>query len=115
MISLSQRQLKERLDWHQHLIAQNRSRPTPVIVFLHTPLCGTCGAARKMLNVAEMMLPEGILLESDVNFLPEIVTRFEVRSVPALLAVTGDPGEPYQLLYRMGSVQDILNFVRSVL
>lgn len=31
----------------------------PLVVFLHTPLCGTCKAARRMLEVAAHLLPPG--------------------------------------------------------
>ncbi|QCT02765.1 hypothetical protein E6C60_2050 [Paenibacillus algicola] len=115
MIAISEREFKERLAWQQQLRKQGRNGVQPVIVFLHTPFCGTCKAARKMLEVAEAMLPDGMLLESDVNFLPDLVQQLQVRSVPALLAVTDHDAEPYKILYRMGSVQDILSFVRGVM
>ena len=114
MIQVTQRELTERLEWQNRLV-QRSDLAASIIVFLHTPLCGTCGAARKMLDVAELLLPDDTLLEGDVNFMPEIVRRFQIRSVPALLAVPGKKDEPYRTLYRMGSVQDILNFVRGAL
>lgn len=114
MIAVTERELFERLEWQERLIQRDKE-PSPVIVFLYTPLCGTCGAARKMLDVTELLLPEGTLLEADVNFLPAVVQQYQIRSVPALLAVTGLPEEPPRMLYRMGSVQDILNFVRGVI
>ena len=86
----------------------------PVIVFLHTPLCGTCAAARKMIEIVEHVVPDMKLLEADVNFLPGIVERYQIRSVPALLAVQSSAGAVPAVLYRMGSVQDIASFVRSV-
>lgn len=114
MIEVDQRELLERIAWQKRLLERD-NRAEPVIVYLYTPLCGTCAAARKMLDVAKLLLPEEILLQGDVNFLPEIVRRYQIRSVPALLAVTGRPQEPFRVLYRMGSVQEILKFVKGVL
>ncbi|UNK20848.1 thioredoxin family protein [Paenibacillus sp. N3/727] len=114
MISVTERELIERLAWQERLVQRDK-KTSPVIVFLYTPLCGTCGAARKMLDVTEQLLPEGTLLEADVNFLPVLVQQYQIRSVPALLAISGTPDKPPQVLYRMGSVQDILNFVRGVM
>lgn len=114
MISVTERELMERLAWQKRLV-QRDTQTSPVIVFFHTPLCGTCVAARKMLDVAEKLLPEGMILEADVNFMPEIVQQYQIRSVPALLAVAGTPDDSPQVLYRMGSVQDILSFARGVI
>lgn len=114
MISVTERELIERLVWQERLIQRDKEA-SPIIVFLHTPLCGTCVAARKMLEVTEQLLPEGILLEADVNFMPVVVEQYQIRSVPALLAVAGTPDDPPQVLYRMGSVQDILSFARGVI
>lgn len=114
MITVTERELIERLDWQQRL-AQRDKQTSPMIVFLYTPLCGTCGAARKMLDVTERLIPEGVLLEADVNFCPTVVQRYQIRSVPALLAMSGRTDEPPRILYRMGSVQDTLNFIRDVI
>ncbi|WP_054955804.1 thioredoxin family protein [Paenibacillus dakarensis] len=114
MITITERELLERLEWQERLL--QRGKPaSPMIVFLYTPLCGTCGAARRMLDVTEKLLPDELILEADVNFLPAVVQRFQIRSVPALLAISGKPQEPPKMLYRMGSVQDILNYIRGVI
>ncbi|GAB6930163.1 hypothetical protein JCM10914A_41460 [Paenibacillus sp. JCM 10914] len=115
MIEVTERELLERIDWQERL-AKRDNIMNPIIVFLTTPLCGTCAAARKMINVAEHVLTESELLEADVNFLPLTVERYQIRSVPAILAVNPKATAPeqYEVLYRMGSVQDILDFVRSV-
>ncbi|ETT58144.1 thioredoxin family protein [Paenibacillus sp. FSL H8-0457] len=113
MIEVTQRELLERLEWQERLMKRD-AKADPVIVFLHTPLCGTCAAARKMLDVVEFVVPDVQLLAADVNFLPGIVERYQIRSVPALLAIPSSPGANAEVLYRMGSVQDIVSFVRSV-
>ncbi len=113
MIEVTQRELTERLEWQERLTKRD-ANADPVIVFLHTPFCGTCAAARKMINIVEHVVPDVQLLEADVNFLPDIVERYQIRSVPALLAIQSSPLVAPEVLYRMGSVQDIVSFVRSV-
>lgn len=113
MKAVSEQELLNRLEWQQRL-AGRKIEGEPIVVFLYTPLCGTCAAARRMLDVAEHMLPDTTILEADVNFLPRLVERYRIRSVPALMIDRGMPGKEPDVLYRMGSVQDILNFVRSV-
>lgn len=114
MIAVTERELIERLEWQERLVQRDKHHP-PMIVFFYTPLCGTCGAARKMLDVTEQLLPDGTLLEADVNFMPAVVQRYQIRSVPAILALTGKPEDSPRILYRMSSVQDILTFIRGVI
>lgn len=112
MNEVTERELMERLEWQERLAKRN-VKADPLVVFLHTPLCGTCTAARKMIDIVEYMEPDMNLLSADVNFLPNIVERYQIRSVPALLVVPSTPHNVPQVLYRMGSVQDITNFIRS--
>ena len=113
MIAVNERELYERIGWSERLSSKGQPA-APVIVFLHTPLCGTCNAARKMLEVAELLLSEVDLLESDVNFTPSLVQQYQIRSVPALFVYPGRSGDTPEILYSMGSVQDILKFIRGV-
>ncbi|KOP68787.1 thiol-disulfide isomerase [Bacillus sp. FJAT-18019] len=112
MIEVTQRELMERIEWQERMANRNM-KADPLIVFLHTPLCGTCAAARKMIDIVEHIEQDMNLLSADVNFLPSIVERFQIRSVPALLVVPSKPRSVPQVLYRMGSVQDIITFLRS--
>ncbi len=73
MRSLDEKQLLEEL-WR---------KGEPLAVFLHTPFCGTCKVARRMLEVAEHLLPEGLLAEADVNMTPTVVEQYKIRSVPS--------------------------------
>ena len=79
MIEVTRRELTERLEWHERLTKRD-AKADPVIVFLHTPFCGTCAAARKMINIVEHVVPDVRLLEADVNFLPDIVERYQIRA-----------------------------------
>lgn len=87
----------------------------PLAFFLYTPLCGTCKAARRMLEVAEHLLPPDLLVaEGNVNLLPQLVQSLKISSVPALLAVPGDRSSGPEILYSFGSVERVLAFIRGV-
>ncbi|MEK3735403.1 thioredoxin family protein [Paenibacillus sp. FSL M8-0334] len=114
MIAVTERELLERIEWQERLAGRDSEAASPLIVFLYTPLCGTCSAARRMLEVVEQLLPDAAVLEADVNFMPNVVDKYRVRSVPGLMAVSGRLEQP-QFLYRMGSVQDILSFIKGAM
>ncbi|WP_340023917.1 thioredoxin family protein [Paenibacillus sp. FSL K6-1096] len=87
----------------------------PLVVFLYTPLCGTCKAARRMLEVAEHLLPPDLrIAEGNVNLLPQLVQSLKISSVPALLAVPSDRSAEPNILYSIGSVERVLAFIRGV-
>ncbi|MBW4080433.1 thioredoxin domain-containing protein [Paenibacillus sp. S150] len=87
----------------------------PLAVFLYTPLCGTCKAARRMLEVAEHLLPEKLLLAAgNVNMLPVLVNSYQISSVPALLVAPADRSKAPAVYYSMGSVERVLDYIRSV-
>jgi thioredoxin-like negative regulator of GroEL len=87
----------------------------PLVVFLYTPLCGTCKAARRMLEVARHLLPPGLLIaEGNVNMLPGLVDTYRISSVPALLVVPADRSAEPEILYSMGSVERMLEYIRRV-
>jgi len=96
----------------QEVLAQ---RGSPLAVFFFTPLCGTCNAARRMLEIAEHMLPaELIITTANVNMLPSIVQEYRISSVPALLVASADREKEPQIHYAMVSVQRVLEYIRSV-
>ncbi|MCJ8012542.1 thioredoxin family protein [Paenibacillus sp. KQZ6P-2] len=99
----------------QQLLEELWSKGKPLAVFLHTPFCGTCKVARRMLKVTEHMLPEGILAEADVNMLPKVVEQYKIRSVPALLLADPERSGKPEIVYSMGSVADLLAQIRGVL
>ncbi|MBB6021483.1 thioredoxin-like negative regulator of GroEL [Paenibacillus sp. JGP012] len=85
----------------------------PQAVFIYTPLCGTCAAARRMLEVTEHMLPDNILYEMNIHDIPELVQQFQISSVPALMLFNGEMDVP-SMVYRMNSVEHLLNEIRKV-
>ncbi|MFC3749828.1 thioredoxin family protein [Paenibacillus sp. GCM10012306] len=85
----------------------------PLIVFLHTPLCGTCKVARRMLEVAGHLVRDDLVIhEANVNMLPELVRSYRISSVPALLVAQADRLTPPEVHYSMGSVERVLEYIR---
>lgn len=82
--------------------------------FVYTPMCGTCAAARRMLEVAEHLLPRGAVVQSNINYIPELVQEYRISSVPALLLFNGQNEYP-EIIYKMESVEHLLNRIRSVM
>ncbi|GIO55037.1 thioredoxin family protein [Paenibacillus cellulositrophicus] len=99
----------------QELLKELWTKGQPLAVFLYTPFCGTCKAARRMLEVAEHLLPEGIVADADVNMLPQVVQQYQIRSVPALLVTDANRSAKPSIRYSMGSVEDLLQEIRGVI
>lgn len=82
-----------------------------VIVFGHTPFCGTCKAARRMLDVIEQMDREIDIHALDLNFAPEFIRDYRISSTPSLSIFDPSvPGEP-RTVYAMHSVPYLLEFI----
>ncbi|MCM3761282.1 thioredoxin family protein [Alkalihalobacillus oceani] len=55
------------------------------IVFVHTPLCGTCKLARNMLELVEESLHGLPLVSININEAPWFAQEWKIESVPCLL------------------------------
>lgn len=97
------------------LLEMLESKGRPFAAFLYTPLCGTCKAARRMLEVAAHLLPDELVIgAANVNMLPDIVNRYRISSVPALLVASAERNFEPEIYYSMGSVERVLEYIRRV-
>jgi thioredoxin 1 len=85
--------------------------PAPFALFVHTPLCGTCLAARRMLSVATEIVPEVQLMSANINVMPDLAQKFQIESVPCLLIKRKNGSWTKQ--YRFPSVTDLVEILRS--
>lgn len=83
-------------------------------LYVYTPLCGTCHAARRMLEVCEHLLPSGVLYEANITQIQSLVQQYQIRSVPAVLLFSGAKELPTSI-YRMESVEHLLSQIRRVI
>ncbi|MBP3950648.1 thioredoxin family protein [Bacillus suaedae] len=60
------------------------SREPLTIIFIYTPLCGTCKLAEKMIRIVEEMLPTLPIYSLNVNHAAGFAQTWKVKSVPAL-------------------------------
>ncbi|WP_010273510.1 thioredoxin family protein [Paenibacillus senegalensis] len=88
------------------LLASGRT----AVVFFHTPFCGTCRLAERMLHVAETALSGLPFFKCNINFAPELVRRYEIRSVPCIAIVS--EGRLTDMLYRMQAVDELYRFLK---
>ncbi len=72
------------------------------ILYVYTPLCGTCQLAKKMLTVVEAALPSLKIGMLDLNYAPHLAREFQIESVPCLLLF--DKGELTKRIYAFQSV-----------
>lgn len=93
-------------EWTQkELIQQKKSAVMPFAVFLYTPLCGTCKLTERMLDIILTMEPTLPIYKSNVNFLPQITSDWQISSVPSIVIVK--PGKDMEVMYSMKSVDEL--------
>lgn len=89
------------------------AKEEPFVLYLYTPLCGTCKVGEKMLQVVYAMHPTLPLYKADLNFIPELAQKWKVMSVPCLAFLRN--GTLERKVYALGSVVDLLKEVKSLL
>ncbi len=55
------------------------------VVYMYTPLCGTCQVASRMVDVLEQLLPTVTFERQDLNYVPDKAIEWHIESVPCLL------------------------------
>lgn len=94
-------------DWRKEWTAARG----PLAVFVHTPLCGTCKATRRMLEVVEAMMPELPLAAANLNVMPDLAQTFRIESIPCLLFKRPDGN--IEKRYRFGSVTEVAQWLKQ--
>lgn len=69
--------------------ALQKSSKTYEMTFIHSPFCGTCHIARKMLETLEAAKEELTLNELNASVHPTFMQHFQIESVPCLLITNG--------------------------
>lgn len=95
-------------DWRRSWTASRG----PLAVFVHTPLCGTCKAARRMLEVSHALAPEWEIVDANLNWIPEMAQIFRIESVPCLIIKS--PDGSVSKYYRFGSVPEMVERFKRV-
>ncbi len=85
--------------------------PAPLALFVHTPLCGTCLAAGRMLTVATELVPETPVVRANLNAMPEMAQLLKIESVPCLI-IKRKSGS-WSKHYRFPSVVELVELLRK--
>ncbi|MBY0124203.1 thioredoxin family protein [Bacillus sp. S/N-304-OC-R1] len=83
------------------------------LLYLYTPLCGTCQVAGKMLAVIEELVSELPIGKADLNYIPDLAERLGVESVPCLIMFKD--GHIQDKIYAFHSVPYLLDKIKSTL
>lgn len=100
------------IEWNEEQLNEQLKEKDRAVVFFYTPLCGTCQVAKKMLTVAEAMLPGMEIGMCNLNFMPYKAKQYEIESVPCLIAIEED--EIRQKMYAFHSIEHILSELRPI-
>jgi thioredoxin 1 len=92
---------------HEALTTSERS-----LLYLYTPLCGTCQVAGKMLTVISEMMPNQSIGKSDINYIPDLAEEWAIESVPCLLIFT--KGKLEEKIYAFHSVPFLFEKINSL-
>ncbi|MBS4173963.1 thioredoxin family protein [Bacillus sp. FJAT-49736] len=82
------------------------------ILYLYTPLCGTCQVASKILGVIEELLPALQMFKADLNYFPKLAEEFQIESVPCLLLLQN--GRLKEKIYAFQSVPYIYEKLKKI-
>lgn len=59
-------------------------------IFIYTPMCGTCQATERMLQVVQASDRAIPIVKLNINFAPTLREQWRVESVPCLITIAQD-------------------------
>ncbi|MBU8880823.1 thioredoxin family protein [Bacillus sp. FJAT-29790] len=98
-------------EWSREEIDNTLKENKSGLLYLYTPLCGTCQMAGKMLDVTAELLPNLAIGKVDLNFMPKIAENWGVESVPCLLIIK--KGRLEEKIYAFHSVPYLLDKIQE--
>ncbi|MEN0643497.1 thioredoxin family protein [Alkalicoccobacillus gibsonii] len=84
-----------------------------VIVFIHTPLCGTCKYVSNMLQILEESYEQLTINQLNINQYPDFAQMWQIKSVPCLLVFQKGLGVKRQ--YSFPSIADVYTMLQPYL
>lgn len=80
-------------------------------VLFVTPLCGTCKAAEKMLEIAEAAGIRYTAAKTNINFAPRLAREWQIESVPCLVVIRN--GKLLRKEYAIHSASHLFEMLRN--
>ncbi|SFA90454.1 Thioredoxin [Lentibacillus halodurans] len=79
------------------------------LLYIYTPLCGTCALARTMLDKIESVHQQDIFYEMNASLNSDFLQETKIESVPCLLIKEG--GEIREKVYAFKSIPNIYSYL----
>jgi thiol-disulfide isomerase/thioredoxin len=95
--------MDEMIDWTGTEVIERANNDEWTVVYVYTPLCGTCQVAKKMMTVVEAALPNLRVGMIDLNYAPQLAAEYQIESVPCLLVF--QRGKVMKKIYAFQSVE----------
>lgn len=89
-------------EMNEQQLKDNLAGSASAVIFIYTPLCGTCHLARRMLEIVLELLPGLKLVSSNIHSIPYLSETWQIESVPCLLII--ENGVIKRKVYAMRSV-----------
>lgn len=98
-------------DWSREEWEQAKNAPNLSLLYIYTPMCGTCQVASKMMKVLKeiVQFPVG---QANINYMKDLAMDYEIESVPCLLIAK--EGIVYKKVYAFQSIPYLLDVIKSV-
>lgn len=98
-------------EWTLEQWNANKNSGQLTILYIYTPMCGTCQVASKMMQVVQEMTTYSIG-QANINYLGDFAVDYQIESVPCLLIAK--EGTVFKKIYAFQSVPFILESIKSV-
>ncbi|MGM0875439.1 MAG: thioredoxin family protein [Bacillota bacterium] len=97
------------IEWEEiQLTIQNEGL---MVLYMYTPMCGTCQVAKRMLSVVDELLPSIRIHSVNLNYYPEEAKELGIESVPCLLIY--EDGQEREKVYAFQSVGNLHELLKQ--
>jgi thioredoxin 1 len=97
---------------YEELQLIKKSHLKPLVVFVYTPLCGTCKLARRMLEISiDSFEGKIIAVSCNLNHMPKLAEEWKLQNVPSL--VLFNKNKLYNIIFSFQSVPNIVTNIKE--
>lgn len=93
----------------RHITEEAIKNNQDLLLYIHTPFCGTCHIARSFLEQIEKTHKQEIFYEMNASLFPEFMQEYYIESVPCLFIK--QHGEIKERVYTFHSIANIYHYL----
>ncbi|MFW5435632.1 thioredoxin family protein [Paenibacillus apiarius] len=103
----------------RHILSDDAGKHSNMLwnaLYVHSPLCGTCRLAERMLHIVEQTCLQVTIASVPIQYVPELVRAYQIESVPCLLVWSRenvDAGKEPSKIYAFHSVSYLYEVVQT--